>query len=72
MSSASFVDEALAGWIEARRALVDEALEGVLPVPPRCPAVIADAMTRVEKNTKSDDLKRQAVELRVRAESGRK
>jgi geranylgeranyl diphosphate synthase type II len=44
VSSASFVDEALAGWIEARRALVDEALEQVLPAPPRCPAIIADAM----------------------------
>jgi geranylgeranyl diphosphate synthase, type II len=44
VTPASFVNEALAGWIDARRALVEEALERALPSPPRCPAVIADAM----------------------------
>jgi geranylgeranyl diphosphate synthase, type II len=38
------VADDLATWVDRRRAEVDAALESALPVPPACPAVLADAM----------------------------
>jgi geranylgeranyl diphosphate synthase, type II len=37
-------DRVLRGWLDARRAEVDAALERWLPGPPACPALVADAM----------------------------